>query len=83
MSLVDGGWIDVSVPLRSGMVHWPDNPPVRIERMLDMDRGDVANVSEMSLGSHTGRIWTHPFTSCAMGRGWTGCRSAPPWDARG
>jgi kynurenine formamidase len=27
------GWIDISVPLRSGMVHWPDNPPVRIERM--------------------------------------------------
>jgi arylformamidase len=48
------GWIDVSVPLRSGMVHWPDNPPVSIERMLDMERGDVANVSKISMGSHTG-----------------------------
>jgi arylformamidase len=35
-------WIDVSVPLRSGMLHWPDNPPVSIERALDMGRGDVA-----------------------------------------
>lgn len=48
------GWIDVSVPLRSGMVHWPDNPSVSIERMLDMERGDVANVSKISMGSHTG-----------------------------
>jgi arylformamidase len=36
------------------MVHWPDNPPVRIERMLDMECGDAANVSTLSLGSHTG-----------------------------
>jgi len=48
------GWIDVSVPLRTGMVHWPDNPPFRIEQILDMDRGDVANLSSLSMGSHTG-----------------------------
>lgn len=48
------GWIDISVRLRSGMVHWPDNPPVRIERMLDMEQGDVANVSKISMRSHTG-----------------------------
>lgn len=47
-------WIDVSVPLHSGMVHWPDNPPVMIERILDLERGDVCTVSKMSLGLHTG-----------------------------
>ena len=47
-------WIDVSVPLYSGMAHWPDNPPVLIERMLDMDRGDTCNVSTIAMGSHTG-----------------------------
>jgi arylformamidase len=47
-------WMDISVPLHDGMVHWPDNPPVTIERMLDLDRGDAANVSKMSLGVHTG-----------------------------
>jgi arylformamidase len=47
-------WIDVSVPLHTGMVHWPDNPSVTIERDLDMERGDVCNVSKMSLGVHTG-----------------------------
>ena len=48
------GWIDVSVPLHSGMVHWSDNPPVRIERVLDLEHGDAANVSKISMGSHTG-----------------------------
>src|SRR5262249_16414196 len=47
-------WLDISVPLHDGMVHWPDNPPVKIERMLDLDQGDAANVSLMSLGVHTG-----------------------------
>lgn len=51
---VEEGWIDVSVPLRSGMVRWPDVPPVEIERTLDMEHGDVANVSKISTGSHTG-----------------------------
>jgi kynurenine formamidase len=47
-------WIDVSVPLRTGMVHWPDNPPVSIERTQDIELGDVANVSKLSMGAHTG-----------------------------
>ena len=48
------GWIDVSVPLYTGMVHWPDNPPVQIERQLDISRGDLCNVSKLSMGAHTG-----------------------------
>jgi arylformamidase len=47
-------WIDVSVPLYSGMVHWPDDPSVRIELVRDMTRGDVCDVSVLSMGSHTG-----------------------------
>ncbi|HEX6543412.1 MAG TPA: cyclase family protein [Ktedonobacterales bacterium] len=54
-------WIDVSVPLKSGMVHWPDNPPVVIERMMSISRGDAANVSKMSLGSHTGTHMDAPI----------------------
>ncbi|HEY7832816.1 MAG TPA: cyclase family protein [Ktedonobacterales bacterium] len=47
-------WIDISVPLRTGMVHWPDNPPVVIERTHDQALGHTATVSKMSLGVHTG-----------------------------
>jgi arylformamidase len=47
-------WIDVTVAIRDGMVHWPDNPPIVVERVQDMARGDGANVSKLSLGVHTG-----------------------------
>ena len=48
------GWIDISVPISTGMAHWPDNPPVDLQRTLDMDRGDKANVSRWTLGVHSG-----------------------------
>jgi len=62
-------WMDISVPLRSGMVHWPDNPPVDIERVMDMNRGDVCNVSKMSLGVHTGTHMDAPIHFLANGIG--------------
>ena len=47
-------WIDASVPLRTGMVHWPTDPSVRIERFADMDKGAVCNVSKMDMCAHAG-----------------------------
>jgi arylformamidase len=54
-------WIDVSIPLRTGMVHWPDDPPVSIERVQDIERGDVATVSSLSMGAHTGTHMDAPL----------------------
>jgi arylformamidase len=48
------GWVDISVPVSDGMLHWPGNPPVNLQRVLELDRGDGANVSSLSLGVHTG-----------------------------
>lgn len=62
-------WIDISVPIHTGMVHWPDNPPVHIERMLDMDRGDVCNVSTIAMGSHTGTHMDAPLHFLQTGKG--------------
>lgn len=62
-------WIDVSVPLRTGMVHWPDNPPVSIERMLDIERGDVATVSKLLMGAHTGTHMDAPIHFFRGGKG--------------
>jgi arylformamidase len=62
-------WLDVSVTLHSGMVHWPDNPPVHFERMLDIDRGDVCNVSKFSMGSHTGTHMDAPLHFVRGGKG--------------
>jgi len=62
-------WIDISVPLHTGMAHWPDNPPVLIERMEDIDRGDTANVSKLSLGAHTGTHMDAPVHFFPGGKG--------------
>jgi arylformamidase len=62
-------WIDVSVPIHTGMVHWPDNPPVRVERMLDMGAGDACNVSKLSLGVHTGTHIDAPIHFLPTGKG--------------
>ncbi len=63
------GPIGVSVSLHSGMVHWPDDPPVRIERMLEIERGDVANVSKISMGAHTGTHMDAPLHFVREGKG--------------
>ena len=54
-------WIDVSIPLKSNMVHWPGDPEVRIERVLDMARGDEATVSAINMGAHTGTHMDSPL----------------------
>lgn len=47
-------WIDVSVPIRTGMVSWPGDPPPRISRILDLKEGDPCTVSFLALTAHTG-----------------------------
>ena len=54
-------WIDISVPVRNGMVHWPGDPPFHIERATDQEKGDVATVSRMELGVHTGTHMDAPL----------------------
>lgn len=60
-------WIDVSIPLRSGMVHWPDNPPVVVERTMDLEKGDACTVSRLSMGAHTGTHMDAPSHFVAGG----------------
>src|SRR6185437_12770026 len=47
-------WIDVSVPIHDGMVHFPDNPPIEIKAIMHLDRGDIGTVSALKMGAHTG-----------------------------
>jgi len=47
-------WIDLSIPLRTGMVHWPGDPGVTIERVKEISRGDDCTLSSISMGAHTG-----------------------------
>ena len=47
-------WIDLSLPIHEGMPIWPDNPKVSLERKQCLQHGDVCNVSQLQLGTHTG-----------------------------
>src|ERR1700733_10841378 len=53
--------MDISVAVRNGMVHWPGDPDFHIERATDQERGDVATVSRMALGVHTGTHMDAPL----------------------
>jgi arylformamidase len=48
------GWIDVTVPIRAGMVSYPRNPPIEVSQVESLARGGHATVSKISLGVHTG-----------------------------
>lgn len=68
-------WIDVSAPLRTGMVHWPGNPPVRVSRVSSLARGGRFNVSRLSMGVHSGTHVDAPLHVLPRGGG---VDSAPP-----
>jgi arylformamidase len=46
--------IDVTVPIRDGMVHYDGNPPVHVERAQSIAAGDGANVTRLDFGAHSG-----------------------------
>jgi arylformamidase len=48
------GWLDVTVPIKHQMVHWPGDPGVELTQTKHVERGDPATVSKLSLGVHTG-----------------------------
>ncbi|MFN8615401.1 MAG: cyclase family protein [Vampirovibrionales bacterium] len=47
-------WMDISVPITEELPVWPGNPPLRVDRLLDVCCGDEASVSQWTLGAHTG-----------------------------
>jgi arylformamidase len=50
----EAAWIDISVTVRHGMPHWPDNPPIVMQRSMDLDQGHECNLSHLAMGVHSG-----------------------------
>lgn len=46
--------IDVSYPYTAAMAIYPGNPGFEVRRVQDLEKGDNANVSLFSMGTHTG-----------------------------
>ena len=46
--------IDISVPIRPGMVTYPGDPTVSLERVVSIADGGVVNLSRLDFGVHSG-----------------------------
>ncbi len=66
--------MDVSVPLVSGMVHWPGDPEPSFERISDIEHGAEANVTLCRMTAHTG---THMDAPCHFLAGREGMDAFP------
>jgi arylformamidase len=51
---MSAGWIDISVPLRNGMVTWPGDAPFQRTSTLEIANGDPCNLSQISSTAHIG-----------------------------
>jgi len=60
-------WIDISVPIRTGMVHWPGDPEIKVSKLAEISKGAVCNVSHLSLSAHTGTHMDAPLHFLADG----------------
>lgn len=60
-------WIDVSIPLRNGMVHWPGDAPYERKLNMQISQGDVVNLSEIAGSAHTGTHMDAPLHFIANG----------------
>lgn len=54
-------WIDISVPVKNGMVHWPGDAPFELQRLKDFKDGDNLTLSYIKLGVHTGTHMDAPL----------------------
>ena len=62
-------WIDISVTIKSGMVHWPGDAPVQIKLIHNIDKGDSNNLTAVSMGAHTGTHIDAPLHFIPSGKG--------------
>jgi arylformamidase len=62
-------WIDVSIPVVDGMVHWEGDPGVEISYFASIANGAPCNVSKITMSVHTGTHMDGPIHFMKDGRG--------------
>ena len=67
-------WIDISVPLRNGMVVWPGDAPFERTNALEIAKGKQCNLSQISTTAHIG---THMDAPCHYLEGAAGMDAMP------
>jgi len=61
-------YIDITVPMREGMIHHPSVPPVEIKKVFSMKEGGGANLSKYCFGSHIGTHFDPPYHQVIDGK---------------
>jgi arylformamidase len=46
--------IDISLPIEDGMAGFPGDPPVEVRKVRSLERGDRYDLSQLSMGTHSG-----------------------------
>ena len=54
MSNNSSEWIDISVPIFTGRIVWPGDPEVKVEKLLQIEKGDICNTRHISTPVHVG-----------------------------
>jgi arylformamidase len=52
---------DISLAISESLITWPDDPGVKITQSSHLDKGDMATVTRLDMGAHTG---THVDAPC-------------------
>jgi arylformamidase len=60
-------WIDISTPLTTGMPRYPGDPPVNLDPIADLARGDDYNARLIHMSAHTGTHMDAPLHFIAGG----------------
>jgi arylformamidase len=60
---------DITIPIESGMISWPGDGPVNVERVRSMDDGDRLNQSRIDMSAHTGTHMDAPIHFIQNGEG--------------
>jgi arylformamidase len=61
--------LDISVLVHNGTPTWPGDPRLSMQLASSIARGDVANVTRIEMGAHTGTHMDAPFHFIAQGSG--------------
>jgi len=62
------GFIDITMPFKNGMAHYPGDPPFMAEPLMCLEDGDDANLMRLCFGTHTGTHFDAPYHMIADGK---------------
>ena len=69
MSRNNSDWIDITLPIHTGRIVWPGDPGVKVEKLLQIEKGDICNTSHLSTPVHVGTHVDAPLHFVDRGEG--------------